>query len=443
MKRYIINKTIKTFFPVVVVVGAIACHEKEEDLSNISSWVKNPISLSAKIDADATGEAMTRISPISDFPNAVNNEAQVAVLAYVANDDDATPYINHEKADVVSDNILPYYYLTWQEEREQYWPDEQKLLITAYNPLHTKDNDSNNKLKISLHPQNREITPDVIVADPVTAKYTPNTSIDLSFHHIMSSLNIKMKSVDGDAQLGKVELFIEENQSARFYNLQTAQWEKPTVLTPSVNYLLSENISLSSTPVNLSSTPILLFPGMEPFVKLTIYKKLLDGSYGTISMKLSDIKDNTGTPVSLLLPGIKSTLTLSLKSTNFSVDNCSLQEWGFVNKDIINALSSTHRQIEISVKKSDFLDMEIYKNIQGIQLISDDKEYRAMVTSTSPLTFSALTENLDELPQSLDAQSQLILYMTDNSVWEIPFSMYQYRYDENRLILTIDSEAFN
>jgi hypothetical protein len=433
-------------------MGVIACNEQEEDLFNIPSSVKNLISLSAKTDANETGEAMSFVS-VGDFPNAVNNQAQVAVLAYITSNPNETPYINHEKADVVSNSAIPYYHLAWQEGKEQYWPDEQELLITAYNPLNTKDNHSNNKLNISLHPEDWEITPDVIVADPVTAKYLPNTSVDLSFRHIMSSLNIKMKNVDEDIQFDKVEIFIEENQSARFYNLQTAQWEKSIAFTPSVNYLLNKNIFISSTPVNLSSTPILFFPGMEQFVKLVVYRKLSDGSNDTISMKLSDIKDNTGTPVSLLLPGTKSTLTLSLKSTIFSVDNCNLQEWGVVNKDIINVLPSppsppspptpsTRRgQIEINV----YLDTERFKKIQSIQLISGGKEYRAMVTSILPLAFpfSALTENLDELPQYLGTQSQLIIYMTDNSVWKIPFSMYQYQYDENRLILTIDSEAFN
>ncbi|KAA6336410.1 hypothetical protein EZS27_015422, partial [termite gut metagenome] len=268
MKRYIINKTIKAFFLVVVIMGVIACNEKEEELSNISSSMKNLISLSAKMDADETGKAITRAS-VGNFPNAVNNEAQVAVLAYITNDYDAAPsYINHEKADVVSNDILPYYYLAWQKGREQYWPNEQELLITAYNPIHTKDEKSNNKLRISLHPKDWKTNPDVIVADPVTAKYLSGTSVDLSFRHIMSSLTIKMKSANGDAQLGKVEIFIEENQSTRLYNLKTTQWENVLTSSAFANYLLSENISLSSTPVNLSSTPVLFFPGMEQFVTL-------------------------------------------------------------------------------------------------------------------------------------------------------------------------------
>ncbi|KAA6319063.1 hypothetical protein EZS27_031002, partial [termite gut metagenome] len=115
-----------------------------------------------------------------------------------------------------------------------------------------------------------------------------------------------------DVQLSKAELFIEENQSERFYNLKTTQWEKLTVSTPAVNYLLSANIALSSTPVNLSPAPMLFFPGMEPFIRLTVYKKLPDGSYDTVSMKLSDVKDNAGDPVQILLAGIQSTLTLSL-----------------------------------------------------------------------------------------------------------------------------------
>ncbi|KAA6327477.1 hypothetical protein EZS27_023541, partial [termite gut metagenome] len=342
-------------------------------------------------------------------------------------------------------SLLPYYYLAWQEGKEQYWPDEQELWITAYNPLNNKDSHSNNKLNIALHPENWRMTPDVVVADPVTTKYFPNTPVDLSFHHIMSSLNIKMKSADGDAQLGKVELFIEENQSARFYNLKTTQWEKSTASTPSANYLLSENTSLSSIPVNLNSTSVLLFPGMEQFVRLTVDKKLLDGSYGAISMKLSDIKDKTGTPIPVLLPGVRSTLTLSLKSTNFSVDNYSLQEWEVVDagRATMHTEGEKEGQIEINVRRINPLDSEIYKKIQSIQIISGGKEYRTIVTSTSPLTFSALTGTLNELPQYLDTQSQLIVYMTDNSVWKIPFSMYQYQYDENRLILTIDSEAFN
>ncbi|KAA6342602.1 hypothetical protein EZS27_009672 [termite gut metagenome] len=430
---------MKAFFLLVVIMGAIACNE-EEDLSGIPSSVKNPISLSAKIDANETGEAMTRISPTNNFPN----EAQVAILAYATNNYNETLHINHEKADVVNNNALPYYYLAWQEGREQYWPGGQELWITAYNPLNTKDDKSNDKLKISLHPQNWEITPDVIAADPVTTKYLPNTTVDLSFHHIMSSLNINMKSTDENAQLGKVELSIEENQSARFYNLKTTQWETTTILTPSVNYLLNENISLSSIPVNLTSTPILFFPGMEQFVRLTVDKKSPDGSYGTVSMKLSDIKDNTGAPIPLLLPGVKSTLTLSLKSTMvFSVDNYNLQEWGVVNRNIINPPPPSMRgQIEINVYS---LDTERFKKIQSIKLISRGKEYRAIVTSILPLTFpvSVLTENLDALPQYLDGESQLIIYMTDNSMWEIPFSMYRYQYDENRLILTISSEAFN
>ncbi|KAA6311208.1 hypothetical protein EZS27_037619, partial [termite gut metagenome] len=323
-----------------------------------------------------------------------------------------------------------------------YWPDEQELWITAYNPLNNKDSHSNNKLNIALHPENWRMTPDVIVADPVTTKYLPNTPVDLSFHHIMSSLNIKVKSADGDTQLGKVELSIEENQSARFYNLKTTQWEKSTSLTPSANYLLSENTSLSSIPVNLNSTPVLLFPGMEQFVKLTVDKKSPDGSYDAISMKLSDIKDNTGTPIPLLLPGVRSTLTLSLKSTNFSVDNYSLQEWGVVNKDIDTPAPSARGQIVINVYS---LDIKRYKKIQSIQIISLGKEYRAIITSilSSAFPFSVLTEDLDELPQSLGVYSQLIIYMTDNSVFKIPFSMYQCQYDANRLILTIDSEAFN
>jgi hypothetical protein len=424
-------------------MGIIACNEKEEDLSNISSSVKNLIALSAKMDANDKGKTITRAS-VSDFPNAANDKAQVAILAYRTNNYNETPYINHENADVVSDTVLPYYYLAWQEGREQYWPDEQELLITAYNPLNTKDSNSNNKLKISLHPKDWEITPDVIVADLVTTKYLPQTPVDLSFNHIMSSLNIKMKGADGDAQLSKVEIFIAENQSTRFYNLETAQWEKTTVLTPSVNYLLTENLSLSSTtPINLSSTPILFFPGMEQFVKLIVYKKLPNGSHGTISMKLSDIKDNAGTPISLLLPGIKSTLTLSLKSTMvFSVDNYSLSEWEVVNV-ADKLIPGTRGQIEINVRKDSILDSEIYKEFQSIKLISGGKEYRAGITSTSSFAFSALTENLDELPQSLDTQSQLIIYMIDNSIWKIPFSMYQHQYAENRLILTIDSEAFN
>jgi hypothetical protein len=181
---------------------------------------------------------------------------------------------------------------------------------------------------------------------------------------------------------------------------------------------------------------------MEQFVKLTVYQKLLDGSYGTISMKLSDIKDNTGTPISLLLPGIKSTLTLSLKPTMvFSVDNCSLQEWEVIDAGRATMHTEGEGQIEINVYS---LDTERYKKIQSIKLISSGKEYRAIVTSISLSTspFSALTENLKELPEHLDNQSQLIIYMTDNSMWKIPFSMYQYRYDENRLILTIDSKAF-
>ncbi|KAA6339818.1 hypothetical protein EZS27_012277 [termite gut metagenome] len=432
---------MKAFFSIVVIMGAIACNE-EDDLSGIPPSVKNPISLSAKIDANETGEAMTRVSPINNFPN----EAQVAVLAYVANNYNETLHINHEKADVVNNNALPYYYLAWQEGREQYWPDGQELWITAYNPLNTKDEKSNDKLKISLHPQNWEITPDVIAADPVTTKYLPNTSVDLSFHHIMSSLNIKMKSADENAQLGKVELSIEENKSARFYNLKTTQWEETTTtLTPSVNYLLSENISLSSIPINLSSTPILFFPGMEQFVRLTVYKKSPDGSYGAISMKLSDIKDNTGTPIPLLLPGVRSTLTLSLKSTMvFSVDNCSLQEWEVIDagRATMHTEGEKEGQIEINVRRINPLDSEIYIKIQSIQIISGGKEYRTIVTSISPLTFSALTEKLGELPKFLDIQSQLIIYMTDNSVWKIPYSMYWYRYDENRPILTIDSEAF-
>jgi hypothetical protein len=249
---------------------------------------------------------------------------------------------------------------------------------------------------------------------------------------------MKSAGADENAQLGKVELSIEENQSARFYNLKTTQWEKTTTLTPSVNYLLNENISLSSIPVNLNSTPILLFPGMEQFVRLTVYKKSPDGSYGTVSMKLSDIKDKTGTPLPLLLPGVKSTLTLSLKSTMvFSVDYYKLQEWAVVNISI-------DKRIEINVPKTYSTDTGIYENIQGIQIISGGKEYRAMVTSTSSSTFvfSALTEKLSELPQSLDSQSELIIYMTDNSIWKIPFSTYQYQYDENRFILTINREAF-
>ncbi|KAA6330581.1 hypothetical protein EZS27_020728 [termite gut metagenome] len=431
MKRYI-NKAIKVLFSIMVIMGAIACNE--EDLSGIPSSAKNLIALSAKIDADETGSTRASVSPDNNFPN----EAQVAVLAYINNNNE-TPYINNEKANVENDGLLPYYYLAWQEGKEQYWPDEQELWITAYNPLNNKDSHSNNKLNIALHPENWRITPDVIVADPVTTKYLPNTPVGLSFHHIMSSLNIKVKSADGDAQLGKVKLFIEENQSARFYNLKTTQWEKSTTPTPSANYLLSENTPLSSIPVNLNSTPVLLFPGMEQFVRLTVDKKLLDGSYDAISMKLSDIKDKTGTPIPLLLPGIRSTLTLSLKSTNFSVDNFSLQEWGrVVNKDIINPST----RIVINVYS---LDIERYKKIQSIRIISLGKEYRAIVASilSSAFPFSVLTENLDELPQSLGVYSQLIIYMTDNSVFKIPFSMYQYRYDENRLILTIDSEAFN
>ncbi|KAA6345076.1 hypothetical protein EZS27_007342 [termite gut metagenome] len=44
--------------------------------------LKNPVFLSAKTDANETGEAMSLVS-VGDFPNAVNNQAQVAVLAYI------------------------------------------------------------------------------------------------------------------------------------------------------------------------------------------------------------------------------------------------------------------------------------------------------------------------------------------------------------------------
>jgi hypothetical protein len=187
---------------------------------------------------------------------------------------------------------------------------------------------------------------------------------------------------------------------------------------------------------------------MEQFVKLTVYKKSPDGSYGTISMKLSDVKDNTGTPISLLLPGVKSTLTLSLKSTMiFSVNNYDLQEWGVVNAD-----NPVYKMpIVINVQNINLFDLGIYSKIQSVKIISGGREYRAMVASTSISTsfstsvFSALTEKLSELPKFLGPYSQLVLYMTDGSIWKFPFSMYQYQYqyDENKLILTIDSEAFN
>jgi hypothetical protein len=125
----------------------------------------------------------------------------------------------------------------------------------------------------------------------------------------------------------------------------------------------------------------------------------------------------------------------------FSVDNCSLQAWRIVNNVIIDALS-THGQIEIKLKNAS-LDTEIYKNIRSVQIISNGKEYRAMVTSASSSSFSALTNNLSELPPFLDNQSRLIIYLKDNSIWEIPLSMYEYQYEEHKLFLTIDSKAFN
>jgi hypothetical protein len=440
-----IHKTGKIFFSLMAIVGVIACNEQEEDVSGIPSPAKNPISLSAKI---GNNETMTR-TLVSDFPNAVNNQAQVTVLAYIANHPDETPYINHEKVNVGANSTLPGYFLAWQKGKEQYWPSgEQELLLTAYNPIYTKDSNSNNRLTISLHPENWEMTPDVIVADPITAKYLPDMPVDLSFRHIMSSLNIKMKSASGDdVQVNKVELSIENNQSARFYNLKTAQWEKPAASTPSVNYLLSENIFLHSTPVNLSPAPILFFPGMEQFVRLTVYEKLSDSSYHTISMKLSDIKDSTGTPVPLLLPGVKSTLTLSLQSLTmvFNVDNCILQEWGVVNSNIINTLSSTRRQIEINMTVIKPLHIALCEKIQSVAIMSSSKEYRAMITSASlsAFVFSALTANLNEMPKSLDDRSQLTIYLKDNSIWTVPFSMYQHHYENDRLVLDIDSEIFD
>jgi hypothetical protein len=424
----------------MVIMGAIACNEQEEDLRTLPSE-KNLISLSAQVDANETGETMTRLS-VSNFPNAVGEEAQVAILAYATDSYSQYLYINHEKANVVSNGLLPYYYLAWQKGKEQYWPGGEELLITAYNPLSAKDDKSDNQLKIALHPEKWENTLDVIAADPVTAKYAPSIVVDLSLRHIMSSLNIKMKKEDEDVQLDKIEILIDGNQSIRFYNLKTALWENSTALTPPITYPLNKDQSSRSTPIDLNSTPILLFPGMEQFVTLKVYKKPQNGIYDIISVRLNNVKDNTGAPVSLLLPGIKSTLTLTLTAANvFSVESCILQKWNVVNAG--NATLTTQRRIEIKMQTDSSLDSSIYEEIRGIKIISNGKEYSAIVTSTSPLTLSAFTENLKELPQSLGDQSRLVIYMKDNSMWEIPFSQYECQYNQDSLVLTINNEALN
>lgn len=322
------------------VAATLAACSNEEGMT-IENRDPDVIYLSGGVDAVSTTRV---VNYASEFPY-----DDISVVARLTENTESWEdlYIDHQTANV-TDKTGNFMSLKWPDEQTQHWPKQHKeLQFLAYSPISNAAMTklTQNKMDIQLSAD----IPDILVANKEEAEGSEDIKgkkperdgeiceVRFAFKHILSQLIISVKGNSEQTTIKQLKITIDKSQLNKTFDLtadltgtlvqkMVPGWSAGTEAGEDLVY----TFDYSNQDLQLELAPILLFPGIEKYVKIDI--TIQEKGHEAIQMPtvtLSDAKTDEDKGFGLLATGKSTRVAITIADLQINNMVGTLTDWGF------------------------------------------------------------------------------------------------------------------